>query len=113
MKNLIALLLITSVFGCATNTQKTRKNFSKKEEQAVWEKARPTEKPNIRRDICGQKIYFDQYGNTKSPYGWEIDHIRPVTKGGSNKIENLQPLLWKTNRHKSNKWPVTPKQYCP
>lgn len=113
MKNLIAVLLITFALGCVTSPQKLRKNFSQKEEQAVWEKAYPTENPNIRRDICGQKIHFHQYGNIKSSQGWEIDHIKPVAKGGSNKIENLQPLFWKTNRHKSNKWPVTPKEYCP
>ena len=113
MKQLIAVLLITSVFGCATNSQKSRKNFSKKEEQVVWEKAHPTKKPNIRTDICGQKIHLHQYGNTKSSQGWEIDHIKPIAEGGSHKIENLQPLLWKTNRYKSNKWPITPKEYCP
>lgn len=113
MKNLIAVLLITSVFGCATNVQKSRKNFTQKEEQAVWEKARPTKNLNIRLDICGQKIHLDQYGNTKSLQGWEIDHIKPITKGGIHRIENLQPLLWKTNRHKSNKWPITPREYCP
>lgn len=113
MKKLIAVLLVIFVFGCATSPQKFRKNFSKKEDLAVWEKARPTKDPNVRRDICSQKIHLHQYGNTKSPYGWEIDHIKPVAKGGSHKIENLQPLLWKTNRYKSNKWPITPKEYCP
>ena len=33
----------------------------------------------------------------------EIDHIIPVSKGGTTTEENLQTLCWKCNRHKSNK----------
>jgi len=43
----------------------------------------------------------------------EIDHIKPVAKGGGDELENLQPLYWKTNRAKSDSWPVTSRDYCP
>lgn len=33
----------------------------------------------------------------------EIDHIRPISKGGSTIESNLQTLCWKCNRAKSNK----------
>ena len=33
----------------------------------------------------------------------EIDHIIPVSKGGTTTEENLQTLCWKCNRAKSNK----------
>jgi 5-methylcytosine-specific restriction endonuclease McrA len=44
------------------------------------------------------------YG-TETEYGWEIDHIRPVSDGGADDLENLQPLQWENNRYKSDNWP--------
>ena len=34
---------------------------------------------------------------------WEIDHIKPLSKGGSFHFTNTQPLTLKENRVKSNK----------
>jgi hypothetical protein len=31
--------------------------------------------------------------------------IRPVAAGGGDELENLQPLQWENNRHKSDLWP--------
>jgi 5-methylcytosine-specific restriction endonuclease McrA len=33
----------------------------------------------------------------------EIDHIKPVSKGGLSTETNLQTLCWRCNRTKSNK----------
>jgi 5-methylcytosine-specific restriction endonuclease McrA len=55
----------------------------------------------IRQDVYGNWMFFDEYGQT-TEYGWEIDHIRPSSLGGSDHISNLQPLWWRANRIKSN-----------
>lgn len=34
----------------------------------------------------------------------EIDHIRPLSKGGMTTLDNLQTLCWRCNRSKSAKW---------
>lgn len=52
---------------------------------AVWNKARPVEGYNpdsYRKDVCGAWIMREAYGNRDSNYGWEIDHVYPVSKGG-------------------------------
>lgn len=37
---------------------------------------------------------------------YEIDHIKPVTKGGNSRPSNLQLLCLPCNRRKSNKDPI-------
>jgi len=75
---------------------------------AVWNKATiiPEYNPSeFRKDRCGKWIRFADYGNVNSEFGWEIDHEKPVAKGGADDLNNLQPLHWRNNRDKSDNWP--------
>ena len=72
---------------------------------AVWKKGRVTEDrlPAVwRTDICGSSICRFNYLDSDSPYGWEVDHIVPVEKGGTDELDNLQPLQWENNRRKGD-----------
>lgn len=56
-------------------------------------------------DICGKPIKFSEYGNTNSDFGWEVDHKCPIAKGGTDDLDNLQPLQWDMNRKKGDTYP--------
>ncbi|MDP6454880.1 MAG: HNH endonuclease signature motif containing protein [SAR202 cluster bacterium] len=80
---------------------------SKRRKTQVWQKARRVRgrNPNIwRRDSGGNIIRKQSYG-THGEFGWEIDHKKPISKGGTNGSRNLQPLHWRENRRKSNTYP--------
>lgn len=80
--------------------------------EAVWNKGNAIVGYDARvwrRDACGWPMLRTAYGQT-GEHGWEVDHIRPVAKGGSDDLANLQPLHWRVNRAKSDDWP---KWYCP
>lgn len=67
---------------------------------AVWFKGTliPGVDPNVaRRDGCGATIHWREHGNRNSQFGWEVDHIKPESLGGSDDLSNLQPLHWKNN----------------
>ena len=89
------------------NTTKTGRRFSETTVNAVWRKGRPVaghDPSRIRKDACGAFIARSDYGRL-TDMGWEIDHIVPVAQGGTEHIDNLQPLQWKNNRHKGDNWP--------
>jgi 5-methylcytosine-specific restriction endonuclease McrA len=58
-----------------------------------------------RYDKCGKPIKYSEHGNTASDVGWEIDHIKPIAKGGTDDLSNLQPLQWENNRAKGDTYP--------
>lgn len=80
--------------------------FSDEVKVLVWRKGTPIPgvNPNYARfDRYGAAIMFSQYGQTTSGgMGWEIDHIHPVARYGTDDLYNLQPLQWENNRSKSD-----------
>lgn len=86
-----------------------QKVFSDYTVDAVWNKAKivPGQNSNEwRQDVAGAWIQRSKYGNRNSNFGWEIDHIKPEAKYGSDDLINLRPLQWENNMSKGDDYPV-------
>lgn len=75
---------------------------------AIWQKAlsiNGLDNSLIRADVCGAIIMRQFYGDRNSDFGWEIDHILPVAKGGDEQLINLRPMHWKNVIAKGDDYP--------
>jgi len=53
-------------------------------------------------DYKGREIRKAAYGQEGSQYAWNIDHIKPKRKGGTDRIDNLQIVHILTNQEKAD-----------
>lgn len=78
----------------ATNDQKNK----------AWENAatvRGKDPALYRQDPYGNVMYKPSHGKS-SEMGWDVDHITPKSRGGSDATRNLQALNSSVNRSKGD-----------
>lgn len=57
----------------------------------------------VANDFSGRKMEKSEFGNHKSPFGWNLDHIHPKSRGGNNHQNNLIPTNFLTNQEKGSR----------
>lgn len=58
-----------------------------------------TGKPVVKRNETNKKIFLQSQGYNETPYGYQIDHIIPLSEGGTDDPSNMQLLT--ISQHKS------------
>lgn len=85
-------------------TPKTTSYGNKGCKDAVWSKAATAKNKSpdsYRVDAAGNTMNYNSYGKS-SPQGWQIDHITPQSRGGGDKLRNLQALNSSLNMSSGN-----------
>lgn len=81
--------------------------FSNDRLNQIWEKGRRVRGKNAdlyRKDTFGNVMYRPSYGKDTS-MGWSVDHSKPKSKGGTDHLNNLQPMNMSANKSKGNTYP--------
>ncbi len=82
------------------------KHYTKERLDQIWNKGDKIagKNPNLyRTDKEGNVMYKPSYGKM-SEMGWNVDHSKPQAKGGTDHLNNLQPMNSRENSRKGDKY---------
>ena len=77
---------------------------TEEQKEKVWNNAQTVrgKDPDLyRKDPYGNVMYKHSHGKA-SEMGWDVDHIIPASRGGSDATRNLQALNTTVNRSKGD-----------
>lgn len=60
-----------------------------------------TGKPMVKRSEANKKVFLQSRGYDKTPAGYEVDHIIPLSQGGSDSPYNMQLLTVQQHKAKT------------
>lgn len=96
MKHLILLILFLA--SCVLYSQNT---YKKGDTEYYTNQYYKTGYPKVKRSQTNKKIFLKRKGLDKVPDGYEIDHIQPLSKGGTDSPTNMQLLTKEEHRKKT------------
>jgi len=98
MRNLILAFLLSSIAFVA-QAQSTYKSGST--EYYYGQYYSTTGKPMVKRSEANKAAFLRSEGYTSVPHGYEVDHIVPLSKGGSDDPSNMQLLTKEQHARKT------------
>ena len=57
--------------------------------------------PKLERSSSAKKEFLKNQGYSKTPSGYEVDHVYPLSKGGQDKSSNMQLLPKEIHKQKT------------
>lgn len=81
-------------------------NYTQKRLDQIWDKGKPIKGKNpdlYRQDKYGNQMFKPSYGKF-SEMGWNVDHSKPQAMGGTDHLNNLQPMNSRANSSKNDKY---------
>ncbi len=93
----------------------SNESFTDDDIEKVWRKARTSfgfDPDFYRFDENNALIKYSEYGNSESTFGWQISHIRPLIKGGTNDLYNLHALHWENHLSQGDRFPQKNYKIC-
>tara|TARA_R110002111_G_scaffold262735_1_gene340534 strand:- start:1221 stop:1901 length:681 start_codon:yes stop_codon:yes gene_type:complete len=112
---ILTLSILTSFGVCAQETYKVGNT-----EYYYGQYYSTTGKPLVKRSETNKREFLKSKGYNEIPYGYEIDHIKPLSEGGTDDPSNMQLLTVeqhkrKTSRERTNRsnstYPTTTRSY--
>lgn len=102
MKNLKSILSAFALVALFTfSSAQTSTYIVGKTEYIKGQYYSTTGMPKVVRSASNKKDFLQLRGYTSTPYGYEIDHIIPLSQGGSDAPSNMQLLTIRQHRAKT------------
>ncbi|MEB3346882.1 HNH endonuclease [Aquimarina gracilis] len=99
MKRTLLLLIISLITNFSINSQETYKVGNT--EYYYGQYYSTTGKPLVKRSEANKKKFLKSLGYDEIPYGYEIDHIKPLSEGGTDDPSNMQLLTIEQHKRKT------------
>lgn len=107
------LLFANSLYAQSSKTQISKKNNSSQTKKTTYEingtkyiqgeTYKTTGQPKVERSTTAKKQFLKENGYTKEPNGYQVDHIKPLSQGGSDTPNNMQLLTKEQHKQKTIK----------
>jgi len=99
MKKQLLFILLTFLFCIQLNAQETYKVGNT--EYYYGKTYSTTGKPMVKRSESNIRYFLNSKGYTETPKGYEIDHIKPLSEGGTDDPSNMQLISKEQHKRKT------------